>query len=78
MASVVYVWIPREIYPGRPPFFGFSPTWVYYSKVKVKKPEKVNDYLLKIANKLPVSKFKIIHFKGSRRFVEYYEYQEVS
>jgi hypothetical protein len=45
---VVFGWLPRDIYPAKPPYFGGRHTWVYLRKFRISKlDEKVFDKILK-------------------------------
>lgn len=48
MKVVVFGWLPRDIYPAKPPYFGGRHTWVYLKKFRVSKlNEKIFEKILK-------------------------------
>ena len=73
----VFIWIPRDVYPGRKPFFGGSPTWVFLKKIRYSSKEALKEYLLKIFNEFPISKVKVIDYVGGKSYPSYYTYEQI-
>ncbi len=66
MIGVIFAWIPRDIYPGKPPYFGGRPTWVFVKKLKINKynEEKIKEIIRNISEEIPARDYKLLLLAG--------------
>jgi hypothetical protein len=74
MRVCVFGWLPRDEYPGKPPYFGGMPTWVYLKKFNLNslEEEKIKKILEKIDSQIGADKYKVVVYDGNRIYSSYF------
>lgn len=69
MKVLFNAWIPREVYPQKPPFFDWKPTWVAVHKITLEKFDevKIKAILSDLSDEFDTKKFKVLIFEKGRR-----------